>query len=55
MKLFILFAAFILVACNPELQQVGANKNDLVKYFKISPSGANSLGEGVLIIAHAGE
>lgn len=51
MKIFFLSALFLLVSCNPQLEQVGANKNDVVKYFKLS----GSLGEGVLIIAHAGD
>lgn len=55
MKLFLLSALILLVSCNPELQKVGANQNDLVKYFKLTPSGDNALGEGVLIIAHAGD
>lgn len=56
MKLFFLSALLILVSCNPELETVGANKNDLVKYFKITKtSDPKTLGEGVLIIAHAGD
>ena len=55
MRALLLSALILLVSCNPELQQVGANKNDLVKYFKVTPTGSNALGEGVLIIAHAGD
>lgn len=51
MKNFFLSALILLVSCNPQFEQVGANKNDLVKYFKLS----GSLGEGVLIMAHAGD
>lgn len=51
MKIFSLSALILLASCNPQLEQVGANKNDVVKYFKLS----GSLGEGVLIIAHAGD
>jgi hypothetical protein len=51
MKFFILSALIMLVSCNPQFGQVGANKNDVVKYFKLS----GSLGDGVLIIAHAGD
>ncbi len=56
MKFFLLSVLILLVSCNPELQNVGADKNDLVKYFKVTKTAdANSLGEGVLIIAHAGD
>ncbi len=56
MKPFFLLALILLVSCNPELENVGANKNDLVKYFKITKtSDPKTLGEGVLIIAHAGD
>jgi hypothetical protein len=56
MKLFFLTALILLVSCNPELQQVGADKNDLVKYFKlVKTDDPKTLGEGVLIIAHAGD
>ncbi len=56
MKLFFLSALILLVSCNPELETVGANKNDLVKYFKITKTtDPLALGEGVLIIAHAGD
>ncbi len=56
MKIFILSALILLVSCNPELETVGANKNDLVKYFKITKTtDPLALGEGVLIIAHAGD
>ena len=51
MKIFFLSALIFLVSCNPQFEQVGANKNDVVKYFKLS----GSLGDGVLIIAHAGD
>lgn len=51
MKTLLLSALILLASCNPQLEQVGANKNDIVKYFKLS----GSLGEGVLIIAHAGD
>ena len=51
MKIFFLSALILLVSCNPQFEQVGANKNDVVKYFKFS----GSMGEGVLIIAHAGD
>lgn len=56
MKLFLLSALILLVSCNPQLAEVGANKNDVVKYFKLSKtSDPKSLGEGYLIIAHAGD
>lgn len=56
MKAFFLLALILLVSCNPEIQQVGADKNDVVKYFKLTKtSDPKSLGEGVLIIAHAGD
>ncbi len=56
MKLFFLSALILLVSCNPELETVGANKNDLVKYFKITKTtDPLALGEGILIIAHAGD
>jgi hypothetical protein len=56
MKLILLGALILLVSCNPELQQVGASKNDVVKYFKITKtSDPKTLGEGVLIVAHAGD
>lgn len=55
MKISVLLALVLLVSCNPELQKVGESPNDLVKYFKLNPSGDNALGEGVLIIAHAGD
>ena len=51
MKFIFLSALIFLVSCNPQFEQVGADKNDVVKYFKLS----GSLGEGVLIIAHAGD
>lgn len=51
MKIFFLSALILLVSCNPQFEQVGANKNDVVKYFKFT----GSIGEGVLIIAHAGD
>ena len=57
MKLFMSLLTLILISgCNPELQTVGASKNDLVKYFKITRTGSpDDLGEGYLIIAHAGD
>jgi hypothetical protein len=56
MKPFFLLALILLVSCNPELENVGANKNDVVKYFKMTKtSDPKALGEGVLIIAHAGD
>jgi hypothetical protein len=56
MKFFFLSALILLVSCNPELAEVGANKNDVVKYFKLSKtSDPKTLGEGILIIAHAGD
>lgn len=51
MKIIFLSALILLVSCNPQFEQVGANKNDVVKYFKLS----GSLGDGVLIMAHAGD
>lgn len=51
MKIIFLSALIMLVSCNPQFEQVGANKNDVVKYFKLS----GSLGDGVLIMAHAGD
>ena len=50
-KLGLLFL-LLCTACNPELKELGASKNDLVKYFQI---GAGGLGEGYLIVAHVGE
>lgn len=56
MKALLLSALILLVSCNPELQNVGADKNDLVKYFKVTKtSDPRTLGEGILIIAHAGD
>lgn len=56
MKITTLLALLFLVSCNPELAEVGANPNDLVKYFKLTKSqDPKALGEGVLIIAHAGD
>lgn len=55
MKLYVLLSLILLASCNPELQKVGESPNDLVKYFKLTPTGTNALGEGVLIIAHAGD
>lgn len=56
MKLVFFSALIFLVSCNPQFEQVGANKNDLVKYFKlVRTADPNSLGDGVLIIAHAGD
>ena len=44
------------VSCNPELKELGASEDDLVKYFKVSKTNdPNSLGEGYLVIAHVGE
>ncbi len=55
MKFFFLSALILLVSCNPQLGEVGANKNDVVKYFKLTKtSDPKSLGDGILIIAHAG-
>ena len=54
--LLALLSLAFLVSCNPELQNIGGSENDLVKYFKITPTeDANTLGEGYLIIAHVGE
>lgn len=57
MKYFSLFIMIMLsVSCNPELKDIGASEDDLVKYFKISKTtDANALGEGYLIIAHVGD
>lgn len=56
MRLFFLSALILLVSCNPQFEQVGADKHDVVKYFKLSrTSDPNALGEGYLIIAHAGD
>ncbi len=56
MKLFLLSALIFLVSCNPALEQVGANKNDVVKYFRlVKTTDPKSLGDGILIIAHAGD
>lgn len=56
MKLFLLASLILLASCNPELADVGASKNDLVKYFRLSKTDdPKALGEGVLIIAHAGD
>lgn len=54
MKYLILAMLFIVSACNPELQQVGSNPNDLVKYFKVT-SANNGIGDGVLIVANIGD
>lgn len=56
MKFFFLSALILLVSCNPQFAEVGADKNDVVKYFKLSrTSDPLALGEGYLIIAHAGD
>lgn len=56
MKFFLLSALILLVSCNPQLAEVGANKNDVVKYFKLTKtSDPKSIGDGILIIAHAGD
>lgn len=54
--LLLLLLPFIFTACNPNLTKVGEEEGDLVKYFKItSTNSPDSLGEGYLIIAHAGQ
>jgi hypothetical protein len=56
MKFFFLSALFFVIACNPQFAEVGADKNDVVKYFKLTKtSDPKSLGEGVLIMASAGD
>lgn len=57
MKLWWLLSLMILSAsCNPDLKQLGASEDDLVKYFKVTKTDdPNSLGEGYLVIAHVGE
>lgn len=56
MKALFFTALILLVSCNPAFEQVGANKNDLVKYFKlVKTDSPDSLGDGILIIAHAGD
>lgn len=54
MKTLILLSLLLISACNPELQQVGSNPNDLVKYFKVT-SANNGIGDGVLIVANIGD
>lgn len=57
MKLFALLTLMVITAsCNPELKQLGASEDDLVKYFKVTKTDdPNSLGEGYLVIAHVGD
>lgn len=55
MKNYVLLFLLIIAACNPELKNIGADPDDLVKYFKLTKSGENSLGEGILIVAHIGD
>ena len=53
--LLFLSTLLLLVSCNPELQNAGKSDTDVVKYFKITNEGENSLGEGFLIVVHVGE
>ena len=54
MKILILMSLLLLAACNPEAEKLGANENDLVKYFKVT-SANNGIGDGVLIVANIGD
>ena len=53
--LFFLMSVFFLFSCNPEVQKAGESETDLVKYFKITNRGGDSLGEGYLIVVHVGK